>query len=931
LPETMPEIPVGHARVLFSIRDARGEPTTVWVDVAYSGDSRPSTGTYLTGDSHWDLLPGDVSITLRYPQRQRFDLTLAAGVVASIVRRPLGRVEVPTLDGRGAPLNVWVAVHSLDGEVVTSGYSGGRFVADLAPGEYEAHVGYDQPQVWRLRATAGESAIVECSPLGRARIVTPDATGAGSNVWVTVEDAAGNVASSGYSGGAYSCDILPGTYRVTLRYAQAQTHTLHVTAGTETELAASPLGRVELLARDGVGGPASPWITVLDPNGPSITGTYASDGKTWWDLRPGTYEADARYAQVLKVRFDVAAGETTQAVFPALGRLYVAAPLPGVWSSIRTLADEQVAGKLPDGPYHVDLVPGTYRIVQGRTLQTAVVSAGAVCAPEPFVFTGVEIDVPSIAAARPEIGLGAYEIAPDRPGRIRLEARVRAVAADGGVVPEGAVVSVRCAIRSGTPPDVGLGVPDQHGTADVPVGRGEGTLHIWVEPRSDGFASARDSDGRPGLTAVDGVRFDLVVESGGLSAATPPICVVPGPPKSVTEIDLDAVGHALGDLSSPLTNEPFEMGRSLGIARDVPVVYPPGIPEFFREWPVILRAVGTAAPLPAQGAALVLLLIRDAAGNPVVLPDDVQRGVWPFLRFTSFPRFGLRPFVVTYRSVEPAEETAYRLHVAAGPHASLPPGVLPVVVYPGFAFGASTTTFVVRMMRVEAGVATVTCELALSLSTPASDDWQRIQKWFLDGNVDSADTFALEMALSVVPFVGDGLELLRYARKLSSSEIEDPFDHVVAFLALVGLVLDVASIATVGAATPINAAVGGVKAAVKLAKGLQNAAAARQLAEAFRSLMRQVDWSSLDAVVKFAEEIAGFGSLVLRWFADLERLKRGLTYMGLAVGVVQLRPLLAALTEVTEEEAMDLLWMMAALAEAGDSEPDVSFLSVGGE
>jgi hypothetical protein len=81
-----------------------------------------------------------------------------------------------------------------------------------------------------------------------------------------------------------------------------------------------------------------------------------------------------------------------------------------------------------------------------------------------------------------------------------------------------------------------------------------------------------------------------------------------------------------------------------------------------------------------------------------------------------------------------------------------------------------------------------------SIETPTTK-WLR---WAVAGDVSDVDTFKAEIAVSIIPVIGDGRDLAIYALKNAFGSELSKFDHFFAGVALIGLILDAGDFTIVG-------------------------------------------------------------------------------------------------------------------------------------
>jgi hypothetical protein len=329
-----PELPAGHGRFLVVTRGALGDGVNVWVEV-HRGDERVACG-YSGGRARFDLPPGTYRVTARHTQYDVFAATLSAGGIVTLTSRPRGRLHFDTLDALGGRTNIWVEVHQGDARVCC-GFSGGGTWFDLLPGAYRAEMHYLQHDRFAPEVAAGGELRLRPRPRGRIAVESPDALGAGANVWVEVKQEQARVCC-GYTGGATSFDLLPGSYDTELRYAQLDHDTAAPSAGQTVTVRGRPRGRLAIETPDREGKQTSVWVEVHRDT--RVCCGYSGTG-THFDLLPGTYQVQrgdftGRYTATVEARATTKAAVRTGIDF--LLRDHEGRPMRGVGYQIGTHA-----------------------------------------------------------------------------------------------------------------------------------------------------------------------------------------------------------------------------------------------------------------------------------------------------------------------------------------------------------------------------------------------------------------------------------------------------------------------------------------------------------------------------------------------------------------------------------------------------------------
>ena len=313
--------------------------------------------------------------------------------------------------------------------------------------------------------------------------------------------------------------------------------------------------------------------------------------------------------------------------------------------------------------------------------------------------------------------------------------------------------------------------------------------------------------------------------------------------------------------------------------------------------------------VPATTALVGMIAqVTDIAGNPYPLPPNkvFSRGR-PLLRFPWAKSSGSQslPYVMSANSPgKPGDPKKTKW--ASGSMPPFPDNVFLAFIAPCYAVNGGAETHIEVSIKKAAW--------RFSIKVEPSTDSAKFNHWFVSGDIPSKEYFLGEIALSLVPFIGDGRDLVIYGIKFINDEKLSGVDHAVAVLSLAGLVLDFVPVAI-----KFNAAAASAKSAVKLLRKIPEEPA-QQLAKAISEHMAK-GVSNIDDLSKlkelpgskefeqYKESIRQLGYLgdAIKKAETIKVAQRLLTVMGLVVLTVGLAPLLEILAKYTIEETIDLL------------------------
>lgn len=255
-------------------------------------------------------------------------------------------------------------------------YGGGHL--DLPPGNYDAVIAKPVPVTLPgLRVAAGQTAIAADGGDGRVFFDVRDGVDAPVNRRVSVRRA-GRKEELAYTYGGNALELPPGNYDIVIEGTPEIEHPgLAVAAGKQTTLVSSGYGRLQLDARNGIGQPSDPRVSVQPAGtGRELVYTYGG-GRV--DVPPGRY--DVSYSGTPPIEFKgvtVEAGKTTTRMAAGYGRLRIhmfdaaGRRTDTRISVLRPGSEEELAYTYGGG--FVDVPPGAYALafaVDGKTVKSS--------------------------------------------------------------------------------------------------------------------------------------------------------------------------------------------------------------------------------------------------------------------------------------------------------------------------------------------------------------------------------------------------------------------------------------------------------------------------------------------------------------------------------------------------------------------------------
>ena len=278
-----------------------------------------------------------------------------------------GRLAFEIRDAASQLINPRVSVR-VAGSEEEFAYTYGGYELDLPPRDYDVVVNAAVPIVRNSAAVrAGEILRVSTGGYGRITFDTRDALGAGINPRVSVRRA-GTDTELTYTYGGNSIDLPPDTYDIVVNATPAIEHGgIPVRAGAETVVTTSGYGRLQLDARDALGQPINPRVSIrLAGKTEEFAYTY---GSNFIDLPPDRYDVTYTYTPPIEFTgIALEAGKVATRTAGGYGRLQVnvldarGEPATPRVSIHRGSEDEFT---YTYGNNYIDLPPGAYVCVIG--------------------------------------------------------------------------------------------------------------------------------------------------------------------------------------------------------------------------------------------------------------------------------------------------------------------------------------------------------------------------------------------------------------------------------------------------------------------------------------------------------------------------------------------------------------------------------------